>query len=267
MSLRQRTGTAVVLLALLFVILQFGPAWLMLVPLELFVVGALLEFYGLAERRGFKARRALGLLIALFIGLSFVWARVTLGQALAAALIVTAFVSVLRVTTLEELPAFVGSVTVTFFGALYVAFPLHYLYRTRLEMGAFGLYFLFGVIFLGDSGAYFIGAPFGRHKMTPVASPKKSWEGALGGIVFACLGGLAARALLFPNLALGKALLTAAIVHAVAQVSDPFESLFKRAAGVKDSSNLLPGHGGLLDRVDSLLLAGPLFYYLVKLLW
>jgi phosphatidate cytidylyltransferase len=267
MSLRQRTGTAIVLLALLFVVLQFGPPWLMLAPLELFVVGALLEFYGLADRRNLKPRKMLGLVIALFIGLSFVWPAVTLGQALAAALLVTAFVYVLRVTTLEELPAFVGSITVTFFGALYVAFPLHYLYWTRLERGAYGLYFLFGVIFLGDSGAYFIGAPFGRHKMTPVASPKKSWEGAVGGIVFACLGGLAARGLLFPDLPLWKALLTAAVVHAAAQVSDPLESLFKRAAGVKDSSNLLPGHGGLLDRVDSFLLAGPLFYYLVKLLW
>jgi len=267
MSLRQRTGTAVVLLALLFVIIQFGPPWLMLLPLEIFVVGALLEFYGLAERRSLKPRRLLGLGIALLIGLSFIWPDMTLGHALAAGLLVTAFVYVLRVTRVEELPAFVGSVTVTFFGALYVAFPLHYLYWTRLERGAFGLYFLFGVIFLGDSGAYFIGAPFGRHKMTPVASPKKSWEGAVGGIIFACLGGLAARELLFPALALWKAVLTAAVVHAAAQVSDPLESLFKRAAGVKDSSNLLPGHGGLLDRVDSFLLAAPLFYYLVKVLW
>ncbi|MDH4198397.1 MAG: phosphatidate cytidylyltransferase [Candidatus Aminicenantes bacterium] len=267
MSLRQRTGTAAALLALLFVVLQFGPPWLMLVLLELFVVGALVEFYGLAERRNLKPRKALGVVIALLIGLSFVRPDITLGHALTAALLVTAFVYVLRITTLEQLPAFVGSVTVTFFGALYVAFPLHYLYWLRLEKGPYALYFLFGIIFLGDTGAYFIGAPFGRHKMTPVASPKKSWEGAVGGIVFACLGALAARALLFPGLALWKALLIGAVVHAAAQASDPFESLFKRAAGVKDSSNLLPGHGGLLDRVDSFLLAAPLFYYLVKFLW
>ena len=267
MSLRQRTGTAVILLALLFVVLQFGPPWLMLVLLEVFVLGALLEFYGLAERRNLKPRKALGVVIALLIGLSFVWPVVTLGHALAAALLLTALTYVLGVTRLDDLPAFVGSVTVTFFGAFFVAFPLHYLYWLRLERGPFALYFLFAVIFLGDTGAYFIGAPFGRHKMTPVASPKKSWEGAVGGIVFACAGGLAARALLFPDLAVWKALLIGALVHAAAQVSDPFESLFKRAAGVKDSSNLLPGHGGLLDRVDSFLLAAPLFYYLVKLLW
>ncbi len=267
MSLLRRTGTALVLLAVIFFVLQFGPPWLMLALLELFVVGALLEFYGLAERRKLKPQRMLGFATALLIGLSFVWPGVTLGHALAAALLLTALTYVLHVTTVERLPDFVGSITVTFFGALYVAFPLHYLYWLRLEGGPFALYFLFGIIFLGDSGAYFIGQPFGRHKMTPVASPKKSWEGAVGGIVFACLGGWAARALLFPDLALWKALFIGAVVHAAAQVSDPLESLFKRAAGVKDSSNLLPGHGGLLDRVDSFLLAAPLFYYLVSSLW
>ncbi len=133
--------------------------------------------------------------------------------------------------------------------------------------GAPYLYFLFAVIFLGDTGAFFIGKPFGKHKMTPVASPNKSWEGSAGGILFACLGAWAAREILFPDLALGKALLIAVLVHAAAQASDPMESLFKRAVGVKDSSNLLPGHGGFLDRIDSLILASPLFYYLVGILW
>jgi phosphatidate cytidylyltransferase len=141
------------------------------------------------------------------------------------------------------------------------------MFSIRSVYGAHYLYFLFAVIFLGDTGAFFIGKPFGKHKMTPVASPNKSWEGSAGGIMFACLGAWAAREILFPGLPLGKALLVAVLVHAAAQASDPMESLFKRAVGVKDSSNLLPGHGGFFDRIDSLILAAPLFYYLVRILW
>jgi phosphatidate cytidylyltransferase len=100
--------------------------------------------------------------------------------------------------------------------------------------------------------------------MAPLASPNKTWEGCFGGLALACLGGIAAQQLLLPETILWKAAVIALVVHAVAQVSDPLESLFKRAAGVKDSSNILPGHGGFLDRVDSMILAAPLYYYLLK---
>jgi phosphatidate cytidylyltransferase len=89
----------------------------------------------------------------------------------------------------------------------------------------------------------------------------------VGGFLFALAGAALARWILGLDVPLGTALLTAVVVHASAQVSDPMESLFKRAVGVKDSSNALPGHGGFLDRIDSLILAGPLFYFIVKYLW
>jgi len=102
--------------------------------------------------------------------------------------------------------------------------------------------------------------------MTPIASPNKTWEGAIGGIIWAVAGGWLARTVLLPRFPLLEILVLSAVVHAGAQVADPLESLFKRAAGVKDSSNLIPGHGGILDRIDSFTLACPLFYYLMKLL-
>jgi phosphatidate cytidylyltransferase len=123
------------------------------------------------------------------------------------------------------------------------------------------------VIFLGDSGGYLFGKLIGKHKMTPLASPNKTWEGSLGGLAFGALGALAARQILLRDIGLWQALVCGVLVHAAAQVSDPLESLFKRAVGVKDSSNFLPGHGGFLDRVDSFLLAAPFFYYFVKLFW
>ena len=156
---------------------------------------------------------------------------------------------------------------VTVIGMVYISFPLNFLFRIRAEDGPFTLYFLFAVIFLGDTGAYFIGKPFGRKKMTPIASPNKTWEGSAGGILFALGGAVLTRTLLLPEVPLWLAAASGVVVHAAAQVSDPLESLFKRAVGVKDSSNILPGHGGFFDRIDSLILAGPLFYFIVKYFW
>jgi phosphatidate cytidylyltransferase len=158
-------------------------------------------------------------------------------------------------------------VAVTFFGVVYLGFTLNYLFLIRFERGPFYVYFLCSIIFLGDSGAYFLGKLLGRHKMTPLASPNKTWEGSAGGILFGVLGAWAARQLLLPDADVWRALLTGALVHAMAQLSDPLESLFKRAVGVKDSSNVLPGHGGVLDRVDSFILATPFFYFLLRYLW
>ena len=99
------------------------------------------------------------------------------------------------------------------------------------------------------------------------ASPNKSWEGSVGGFLFAVAGAVLARYVLLPQVPLLTAALTGLVVDAAAQVSDPLESLFKRAVGVKDSSNSLPGHGGFLDRIDSLLLASPFFYYFIGYFW
>jgi phosphatidate cytidylyltransferase len=137
----------------------------------------------------------------------------------------------------------------------------------RDEHGPAYLYFLLAVIFLGDTGAFFIGKWIGRHPMTPIASPHKTWEGAAGGLLFAGLGAWAAQSVFLPAIDPGNAVIAGLAVSVVAQISDPLESLFKRAAGVKDSSKALPGHGGFLDRLDSLLFAVPFFYFFVRYLW
>jgi len=267
MNLVKRTVTAAVLLGILFVIVQYAPLAVFFLFGQVFIVAALLEFYSLNAKKGLVPQKPLGVTLALFVGASFYFRAVPLEAALFACLLVAGVYFVAATDTAVKLDRFPAAFAVTLVGVFYIAFPLNFLYRIRLEMGPLPLYFLFAVIFLGDTGAFFIGKPLGKHKMTPVASPNKSWEGSAGGILFACLGALAARELFFPNLVLWKALLVAVLVHAAAQASDPMESLFKRAVGVKDSSNLLPGHGGFLDRIDSLILAAPLFYYLVGFLW
>lgn len=267
MSLRQRTPTAVVLLGATFAVIQYAPDWGFFLFGQAFILAALLELYKLAERAGLKPQRALGMAMAVLVGLTFYIRAIPLEAALYAGLLASAFYFVVSVNTAEKLAFFPASFAMTTLGMLYITFPLSFLFWVRMENGPYYLYFLFAVIFLGDSGAYFIGKPFGRRKMTPIASPNKTWEGSAGGFLFALGGAVLARFVLLPGIPLWRAALCGLVVHAVAQVSDPLESLFKRAAGVKDSSNFFPGHGGFLDRIDSLILAGPLFYFIVKYFW
>jgi len=123
---------------------------------------------------------------------------------------------------------------------------------------------LLALIWLADSGAYFVGRRFGKHKLLPAVSPGKSWEGLAGGMLIALLPVLAYGLYLELSFsALGKSLLIAALVVLASILGDLTESLFKREAGVKDSGKLLPGHGGILDRIDSLTAAAPLFVLLL----
>ena len=268
MSLRKRVPTAIVLMGVLFVIIQYAPKIALYVFQQAFILAALIEFYRLAERKGLMPQKALGIVLALFVSVTAYFPSFPLEAAIYAGLLLSGFYFVVYFNRIERLPFFPASFAITLLGTVYLSFPLNFLYRIRLEDGPFYLYFLFSVVFLGDTGAMFAGKAFGKHKMTPVASPNKTWEGSAGGILFAVGGAvLAQQVLLSSAVPLWRAVLTGIVVHAVAQVSDPLESLFKRAVGVKDSSNALPGHGGFLDRIDSLILASPLFYFIVKYLW
>lgn len=264
MSLRKRTSTAVVLLALVFVCIQYSVDVVFFIVIQALILASLWEFYSLASKRKHAPQRILGFSVALIIAFSFFFETFPLGLALFAALLLTGIYYVLTINKLEKMMSFPPSIALTFFGALIVSFTLNHFIYLRQEYGPKWIYFLLAVIFVGDTGAYFIGKALGRHKLAPLASPHKTWEGSVGGVVFACLSGIAAQQVFLPGAALWKAVVFAFVVHVVAQFSDPLESLFKRAAGVKDSSNILPGHGGFLDRVDSMILAAPLYYYLLK---
>jgi phosphatidate cytidylyltransferase len=129
--------------------------------------------------------------------------------------------------------------------------------------GGYTVLSIFASIWLCDSVAYFAGRAFGRHKLFPRVSPNKTWEGAIAGFVAAVAGFVLCRELLLPYLVLRDAIMCGAVVGVFGQIGDLAESLLKRDAGVKDSSTLIPGHGGVLDRFDSLLFVAPLlFFYL-----
>jgi phosphatidate cytidylyltransferase len=116
---------------------------------------------------------------------------------------------------------------------------------------------------LADSGAYFAGQRFGRHKLAPVLSPKKTWEGYFGGVIVAVLGGVVIG--LVSPLGVVQCAIAAFLVGALGTLGDLAESMFKRQANAKDSGHLIPGHGGAFDRIDSLLWAGVVVYYFATL--
>jgi phosphatidate cytidylyltransferase len=141
------------------------------------------------------------------------------------------------------------------FGVLYFALPvasLHYLQQADPWL----VFLLMAIVFLGDTAAYYMGSALGRHKMAPVISPKKSWEGAAAGFVTAV-----AAAAVWSFWKLGRVdpelLAVAALTALAAQIGDLVESMIKRGSGVKDSGHILPGHGGVLDRLDAMLFAAP----------
>jgi phosphatidate cytidylyltransferase len=125
------------------------------------------------------------------------------------------------------------------------------------------LVFLYLVIWASDTGAYYVGTAFGKRRLYEKISPKKSIEGLAGGMAASVVVALLCKWLLVPSAGLIEAAVLGAALAAVGTVGDLVESLIKRSAGVKDSGNLIPGHGGILDRMDSMLFAAPvLFYYL-----
>ncbi len=126
--------------------------------------------------------------------------------------------------------------------------------------GGYTVISIFAVIWICDSAAYHAGTAFGRHKLYPRVSPNKTWEGAVFGFIFALGSAIAAKYLVLGYLSLSNAVIIGAIVGVFGQLGDLVESLIKRDAGVKDSSALIPGHGGVFDRFDSLLFVAPIVY-------
>lgn len=154
----------------------------------------------------------------------------------------------------------------TFIGVFLIPWALAHLINIR-DIAVYGEYltlFMIITVWISDTGAYFTGRFLGKHKLNREVSPKKTWEGAAGGTLLAVGGAVLMRHLFLPTLfSVQEAVWIGLLISVVGQVSDLAESVIKRSTGVKDSSNLLPGHGGFLDRFDSYLLLAPIFYYVV----
>jgi phosphatidate cytidylyltransferase len=169
---------------------------------------------------------------------------------------------------LKEIRQAAADAALVLMGFLYVPLLLSHLVMIRmLPHGVSWLFLIMVIVMTGDSAAYYVGSSFGKTKLYPAVSPKKSVEGSLGGLVGSVIGALISKALYFPELTVVDCIATALLLGVLGQLGDLFESLVKRSCGVKDSGTIFPGHGGILDRLDSILFAGPAaFYYAYFLL-
>lgn len=155
-----------------------------------------------------------------------------------------------------------GEAALYLMGFFYVPLLLGHLVLLRgVPHGIQWIFLLIVIVMAGDTGAYYVGSSFGRRKLYPIVSPNKSIEGALGGLAGSVAGALIAKFTFFQELTVPDAVATALLLGVLGQLGDLFESLLKRSFGVKDSGVIIPGHGGILDRLDSIMFAAPAAYY------
>lgn len=193
------------------------------------------------------------------VGVGLPWTDVVLMSAV----LVTGALAVAQGTTDERL---LRAAAVAVFAVAYLGLPLGALAAVRAFAGREAVILLMITIVVSDSAQYYCGRAFGRTKLAPAISPKKTREGAAGGLLFGTAAMVIGGRWVFPDAPLLLLALVGATITTLGMVGDLFESMLKRSAGVKDSSHLIPGHGGVLDRIDSWLFAAPLYYVFVRYL-
>jgi phosphatidate cytidylyltransferase len=167
----------------------------------------------------------------------------------------------------RDLNTVLAQLGVTLVGFLYIPFLLSFMAKIRtIESGVEWVFLVLVLVMIGDSSAYFIGSALGKNKLYPAISPNKTVEGAVGGLIGSLVAVYIFVSLFLPALGFASVILIVLCVGILSQIGDLFESMLKRSSGVKDSGKMIPGHGGLLDRLDSLLFAFPTAYYLALVL-
>jgi len=253
-----------------FIIITMRGGYYFLALLDIIIFVGLLEFFGMMSAKGLRPYRVVGIVC----GLALSWAMYFHNGLYANLFLI---VTMLAIMTLEltrrDGKNAIYHVATTMLGVMYVAYLGSYLVLLRelpLATGrdyADGSSFVFLVFVLtwaGDTGAYIVGSTLGRHQLLPRVSAKKTIEGSVGGLVFAVGGAVAAAFTFAGYLDVIHAVVLGIAAGVVGQLGDLFESLLKRDADVKDTSEIIPGHGGALDRFDGLLFTAPLLYYYLK---
>ena len=208
-----------------------------------------------------KAVTSVGLLSGLMIILTAYANQVALIPLILSFSLLMTGIVILRL--FQDEPDVAKNVAFQLMGMVYIPLALSYSVLIRLEpAGEIWVLFIACVVFAGDTAAYYAGTYFGRHKLCPSVSPGKTIEGALGGIAANLAVGAVFSYYFLPGLALEALLFFCLTIGIAGQVGDLFESVLKRSAGVKDSGALLPGHGGILDRIDAALFALPVAYFM-----
>lgn len=255
-----RLISALILLPIVLGVIWFTP------PIGTWILGgvvlmlAFMEYAALARQLSPAMPAAAAGAVTLIV-YAAIPAEVPLEQMLAIGAIVIGLLAVARGRPDEDV---LRAVAVAAFPALYLGAGLGLSLLVREQWGVKAVLFPFLTIVISDSAQYYGGRTMGRRKLAPAISPKKTVEGAITGVVAAAIATPLLGLWAFPGKSVAPLVLLGVLLAAIGICGDLFESLLKRSAGVKDASGLIPGHGGMLDRIDSLLFAGPVYYLFLR---
>ena len=261
----KRLLTGLIGVPVLICLIGAGPRWPFYLFLFLAALVGLIEFYNIAGSNLPKFIRWSAYLLSLLLFLSFAMKQVMFTQAIIALWAITPLTYyMLTHQSFDE--QWISDIGRALLGPVYVCLPIAMLIMIDMQPnGNLWIFFLLAVIFTNDTGAFYLGKLFGKHKLYKAISPNKTWEGAFGGLICAFiitpvfLNFLPVHHLDF------NIYMLVFLLSMFAQVGDLAESMLKRIHGIKDSGKILPGHGGLLDRIDGLLFSIPVLY--IYLVW
>jgi phosphatidate cytidylyltransferase len=270
-SIVLRVLASVVFIPCFIVITQRGGYhFLALIDIVIFI--GMWEFYAMMEAKGIRPYKGIGIVC----GLALSWYMFFQGGVYANMFLTLALMAIMSLELARrDTTMAVYHVATTILGVIYVGFLSSHIVLLRelplqtgnaYATGSSFVFLAFVVTWASDTGAYFVGTLLGRHPLLPRISRNKTREGAVGGVLFAILGALVARYTFAPYMDLWQAVLLGILGSVVGMAGDLVESMLKRDVDVKDASETIPGHGGVLDRFDSLLFTAPLIYYILKFL-
>ncbi len=273
-NLAMRVLAAVVAIPLIAAACYFGGPYFFLFTTALIVLSAN-EFYNLANSKNLNPSAVFGITSAGVLNALVYSSGLTAAFDFLILIIPLALLSELFRKRTDKVSGTFENVGSTLVGIFYIGlfgsmltairqrFGLEKVFPLEKDAGLFIIAIL-ATIWICDSAAYFVGKSLGKHKMSKFISPNKTWEGAIAGFAFALATAIAAKYLVLPDLSLRLSVGMGIIIGVFGQAGDFVESMFKRDAGVKDSSTLIPGHGGVFDRFDSLLFSAPFIYLLLE---
>ncbi|HUT53231.1 MAG TPA: phosphatidate cytidylyltransferase [bacterium] len=269
-------SAAIIVPVLVYLFYRGGRPFIILI--EVAIALGINEYYSMAEARGLLPSRGIGTIGALALGLAAASGRLDYMLLTFTLVILAVLINQLRG---QDISATIAGSATTIFGVVYIGwllshamllrFPLHS--PQAIDRGLFFIVLAIAGVFLADAGAYFVGRAYGKKKLAPRISPGKTVEGLLGGIAGGTLGVVLTKLvfdwLIFPDPGTGMPLLHCLALGPLlvlpSVAGDLFESMLKRDARIKDSGSIIPGHGGIMDRLDSILFALPVTYYYLRL--
>jgi len=254
-----REITAAIALPIAIWIIGWGNPYLFDATMALICVLAMHELLSLGKKKGYEMPFTLCIGLMLVIMAAFVLPSLSVELGMFVTLL---FIPASYVLGRRGLESSLPSSAIAVLATTYVGMLGGSMIRLRMDFaeGSNLVFFLLAVVWLGDSGAYYVGKRFGRHKLSPRISPKKTIEGLAGGLIASILAAVVIHFTFFPAFPLHHAMIAGLILSIAGVIGDLVESMWKRSADVKDSGTLIPGHGGVLDRFDSILFTAPILY-------